>query len=69
MSLLQRLQRVNNFTHIVDREDIKASQGEKTILTVHEQETYAKMFLRNFTPPASYSKHISYIDFNTMEGR
>ncbi len=62
-SLLHALQYRNNFTHVVDREDIKATRGELTIISHAEQRNYVNMFLANITPPATYSKHISYIDF------
>ncbi len=39
------------------------TRGELTIIGMEEQRRYVDMFLANITPPAAYSKHISFIDF------
>ena len=64
ISLLRRMQNINNFTHFTDNQEIKNKQGEKTTLhTLSEKQIYCNMFRDNFTEGTSYSKHMSYLDF------
>ena len=64
ISLLRRMQIVNNYTHYVDDPDLKQKHGERTLLrSKNEKIQYCDMFAKNFTPPTSYSKHISFFNF------
>ena len=65
ISLLQRMQQFNNFTHFTDSAELKAQFGEKTTLrSVEEKRQYCEMFAKNFSEPSSYSKHISFFHFH-----
>ena len=66
MGLIQALGKRHGFTHYVDDVEIKNKGGERTYLNRDIQRTYVDMFRENLTVPFSYSKHISYIDFESF---